>query len=104
MDYVQVNKYLYWCGDSAYYNTMVDVREHPHTCSGEHLIDYKGVYDYAMPLDYNPKCIVGKGSAIFLHCKGNTGSTGGCIGINRSNMIKVLQTAQEGAKICIYPE
>ena len=23
MDYVQVNKYLYWCGDSAYYNTMV---------------------------------------------------------------------------------
>lgn len=104
MDYVQVNKYLYWCGDSAYYNTMVDVREHPHTCSGEHLIDYKGVYDYAMPLDYNLQCIIGKGSAIFLHCKGNTGSTGGCIGISRSNMIKVLQTAQEGAKICIYPE
>lgn len=104
MDYLKVNKYHYWCGDDSYYNTLIDIRKKSHSCLGEHLIDYKGVYDYGMFLNYNPQCIVGKGSAIFLHCKGNTGSTGGCIAVSRSNMIKILQTAQTGAKICIYPK
>ena len=75
MPYVRVNQYLYWCGDSYMYNRLVDIRKHPHKCAGEHLIDYTQCYAYGMFLDYNSTNTPGKGSAIFLHCKGNSGYT-----------------------------
>ena len=94
MPYVKVNKYLYWCADDNYYNQMVDVRDHPHTCRGEHLINYAPNYNYAMALDYNKDCVVGKGSAIFLHCMGPNAYTAGCIAVSQENMIKILQNAE----------
>ncbi len=103
LPYTKVNKYLYWCGDKKYYNQLIDVREHPHTCHGEHLIDYKGVYDYGLFLDYNPSKTYKKGSAIFMHCSGSYGYTGGCVAVSQSNMLKVLKVLEPGAKICIYP-
>ena len=51
-------------------------------------------------VDYNPECIVGKGSAIFLHCKGK-GATAGCISIPEENMVTVLQNLRSDAKIVI---
>lgn len=102
MSYVRVNKYLYWCGDAQYYNRLVDVREKPHVCSGEHLIDYVPHYYYGMFLDYNKDCVYKKGSAIFLHCTGSNPYTGGCIAVSQDNMIKIIQNAEPGAKICIY--
>ena len=101
--YVKVNQYLYWCGDQPYYNQLVDIREHPHSCRGEHLIDYVPHYYYGMFLDYNKDCVYGKGSAIFLHCTGSNPYTGGCIAVSQENMIKIIQNAKSGAKICIYP-
>lgn len=102
--YVKVNEYLYWCGDQPYYNQLIDIREHPHTCRGEHLIDYVPHYNYGMFLDYNKNCTYGKGSAIFLHCTGSNPYTAGCIAVSQENMIKIIRKAKKGAKICIYPE
>jgi L,D-peptidoglycan transpeptidase YkuD (ErfK/YbiS/YcfS/YnhG family) len=104
MSYVQVNQYLYWCGDPSYYNQLIDIREKPHTCSGEHLISYVPQYNYGMFVDYNPECVYKKGSAIFLHCTGSNTYTGGCIAVSRRNMIRIIRNAQEGARICIYPK
>lgn len=103
LPYTKVNKYLYWCGDKKYYNQLIDVRKQPHTCNGEHLIDYKGVYDYGLFLDFNPQKTYKKGSAIFMHCSGSYGYTGGCVAVSKSNMIKVLELLEPGAKVCIYP-
>ena len=101
--YVKVNNNLYWCGDQNYYNQLIDITEKPHHCTGEHLIDYTQCYAYGMFLDYNKECIPGKGSAIFLHCKGNSGYTAGCVAVSQENMIKILRSVEPGAKICIYP-
>ena len=103
MKYIRVNQYLYWCGDRNFYNQLIDIREHPHNCQGEHLIEYTQCYEYGMFFDYNKENIYGKGSAFFLHVKGNYGYTGGCVAVSRANMIKILQTCEKGAKICIYP-
>ena len=103
LPYVQVNSYLYWCGDSVCYNRLIDIREYPHSCSGEHLIDYTTCYQYGMFLDYNSSNVYGKGSAIFLHCFGSNPYTAGCIAVSQSNMIRLLQVMGEGSLICIYP-
>ena len=102
LPYVQVNSNLYWCGDESFYNQLVDITQHPHSCAGEHLIDYAKYYDYGMFLDYNKECIYKKGSAIFLHCTGYSTYTAGCVAVDQANMIKIIQNAEKGAKICIY--
>ena len=102
MPYVRVNQYLYWCGDPYMYNRLVDIRKHPHKCAGEHLIDYTQCYAYGMFLDYNSTNTPGKGSAIFLHCKGNSGYTAGCVAVSQQNMIEILRQVKDGARICIY--
>lgn len=102
MDYVQVNPYLYWCGDECCYNKLIDIREEPHECSGEHLIDYAPQYNYGMFVGYNTDCIYGNGSAIFFHCTGDTKYTAGCIAVKEKNMVKILKNVEDGARICIY--
>lgn len=102
MSYLQVNSNHYWCGDEHYYNQLVDISQKPHDCAGEHLIDYVPSYNYGMFFDYNKECVLGKGSAFFLHCSGNYTYTGGCIAVSQDNMIKILQNVEKNAKICIY--
>lgn len=102
MPYTNVNKYLYWCSDKKYYNQLVDIREKPHKCNGEHLLDYVPQYNYGIVLDYNSKCTYKKGSAIFLHCKGKASYTAGCIAVSQKNMVKIMKNIEPGAKICIY--
>lgn len=100
--YVKVHEYLYLCGDEEYYNQLIDIREHPHKCTGEHLIEYTQCYAWGMFLDYNKENIFGEGSAIFLHCKGNKGYTEGCVAVDPSFMKTILCHAEKNAKICIY--
>ncbi len=103
--YTQVTKYHYWCGSSGspYYNQMVDMRQTDRKCtsSDEYLIDYKGVYNYCMFIDYNKDGEEGKGSCIFLHCLGSKKSTAGCIAIPEAVMKQVIRWAKPGAKIVI---
>lgn len=105
MNYTQVTKYHYWCGTSGseYYNQLVDMREtnRKYTSSDEYLINYKGVYNYCMFIDYNRNGTAGKGSCIFLHCSDSRGYTAGCIAVNESAMKKIIQWAEPGAKIVI---
>ena len=69
---------------------------------GEHLIDYRGYYNYCMFIDYNAEGEPGKGSCIFLHCKvGN--STGGCVAIAQDRMADILRWALPGVMIVIRP-
>lgn len=105
MPYTKVTEYHYWCGDSSskYYNQLVDERtaDRRHTSADEHLIEYKGVYNYCMFIDYNAQGVAGKGSCIFLHCMGSKKSTGGCVAIPQEDMKKVIQWAKPGVKIVI---
>ena len=103
LGYTKVNENHYWGGQPAkYYNKFVDVSKVSdyREGGGEHIIDYGAVYNYCVAVDYNPECIVGKGSAIFLHCKGK-GATAGCISIPEENMVTVLQNLRSDAKIVI---
>lgn len=102
MDYLKLKDYHYWCGDEAHYNQLIDIRDYPHSCRGEHLINYTKQYAYSMALNYNKKCVYGKGSAIFLHCFGYNPYTLGCIAVSEDNMKTILKTCADNTKICIY--
>ena len=105
MPYTKVTKYHYWCGDSnsEYYNKLVDERkvDRKHTKSDEYLIDYKGVYNYCLFIDYNAEGIPNKGSCIFLHCTGKNKYTGGCVAVPEKTMKQIVQWARAGVKIVI---
>ena len=105
MPYTKVTEYHYWCGDSSskYYNQLVDERtaDRKHTSADEYLINYKGVYNYCMFIDYNAQGTPGKGSCIFLHCTGSKKSTAGCVAIPQASMKMVLKWAKPGVKIVI---
>lgn len=99
--YKKLNKYLYWSARKEDYNQLVDVRKFPGVY-GEHLIDYKPYYNYALAMDFNKKGVYPKGSAIFLHCTGKNKYTAGCIAIQEKYMKKVLKNVTNHTKICIY--
>lgn len=104
--YLKVNKNHYWSGQNGeYYNQLVDVSKvkgYKPTSDDEHLIDYKVVYNYACFIDYNAEGVAGKGSAIFLHCKGSKNYTAGCIAVSEDVMKALLGRLTPGAKIVIY--
>jgi hypothetical protein len=97
MEYTKVTKYHYWCGESnsKYYNQLVDERtaDRKHTSADEYLIDYKGVYNYCMFIDYNAEGTPHRGSCIFLHCTGKNKYTAGCVAVPEKTMKKILQWA-----------
>ena len=105
MPYTKVTKWHYWCGTSGseYYNQLCDSRVNGRTWtkSDEHLIDYTGVYNYCMFIDYNAAGVKGKGSYIFLHCFGKNKYTAGCVAISESAMKKIICWAKPGVKIII---
>ena len=104
LPYVQVNKYMYWCGDKKYYNQLIDIRKQKHICKGEHLIRYTGHYDYGLFMDFNAENVYPKGSAIFFHCKKVNNYTAGCVAVEKENMLEILREINPGTKICIYNE
>ena len=67
---------------------------------GEHLIDYKIQYHYAIVIGFNINpVIVGKGSSIFLHVKGEKDYTEGCIAVEESVMIDIFSKIRDGTYI-----
>ena len=103
LDYVKVDRSMYWCSDRKYYNQLIDINECPHSCSGEHLIDIAPHYNYGLFFDYNTNPVrYGKGSAFFVHCTGGQSYTEGCIAVAPSKIIKIIRNVSDGARICIY--
>ncbi|QNM06861.1 L,D-transpeptidase family protein [Qiania dongpingensis] len=102
LEWIDINPYMYWIDDlnSVYYNLLIDSRRVPDGwLSGEHLFDYVPSYNYAVNIDVNPECRKDSTSAIFLHCKGSSNTTLGCVAINEDKMRYLLQLLNPGAKI-----
>lgn len=89
-------------GDNEYYNRIVDATE-AGTRDGEEMYAYTPDYNYGMSLDYNKECVPGAGSNIFFHCKGAKPGTGGCVAVDESVMVQILQTISPKDRVCIYP-
>ncbi len=97
-----------WVGDadSLYFNTWQErgdpaLLEDWNHEDGEHLQDYTELYAYAVAVLYNtpPYTIPERGCAIFLHC--SEGGTGGCIGLQREDMLRVLLWLDPEKSPCI---
>ena len=100
--YFKIQNNQYWIDDvnSKFYNQLITIDKEP-TISGEHLIDFANEdYEYAIEIKVNPHNIIGKGSAIMLHCNKDE-YTYGCVGISRENMIKLLGMIDSNTKIKI---
>lgn len=103
LPYTQVDDTYYWVDDvnSKYYNQFVTTKTTAKSWnSAEHIIEFDPAYRYALSLNYNPNCIPGVGSAIFLHCTTNR-PTGGCIGVPEDQMVTILKNIQPGCQIII---
>ena len=91
LSYFQVTEDSYWVDDvnSEYYNQHVEGKEGKDFESAEHLIDYRGSYDYCVFVEYNTNPVVpGKGSAFFLHV--GESPTAGCVAVSEAAMINTL--------------
>ena len=100
--YFKIQNNQYWIEDinSKFYNQLIMIDKKP-TISGEHLIDFANEdYEYAIEIKVNPHNIIGKGSAIMLHCA-NGKYTYGCVGVQREDMIKLLGMIDSNTKIRI---
>ena len=104
--YTKVTKDLYWSGDQRkgmQYNKMVSIKDYPKLDkkNSEHLIDYTKAYQYCLSISFNKECVIGKGSALFLHCTGNTNYTAGCVSIPKSTMLKVMKRVKPECVVII---
>ncbi|MEG0988367.1 MAG: L,D-transpeptidase family protein [Clostridium sp.] len=93
--------------NSKYYNRLVNDREVARDWnSAENLIRQAPHYNYALVLNYNPDCIPGKGSAIFLHCPKSSNNTGtsGCISVPEDRAKELVTKVDQNTKIIVVPE
>lgn len=83
------------------YNKWVETSE---TIKGERLQSIS-VYKYAMWIGYNVNpTVYNRGSAIFLHLKGSSWSTSGCVSVKESVMKKLLKLSKDGTYMIIVPK
>ena len=101
MKYRRTTANSYLSEEKTTYNQWV---ESSSGVKGEHLQSYS-VYKYAMWIGYNVSpTVYGKGSAIFLHCRGSSWKTSGCISVTEGMMKKILKQAKNGTYIIIVPK
>lgn len=103
LKYKVITENMYWIDDpkSKYYNQLVDISKVKKDWnSAEQLIDYPIQYEYLAEIKVNPNNIIGKGSAIFLHCSKDE-NTEGCIAVHREVMRKVIENIGVNTRIKI---
>ncbi len=101
LEYKKIMKEMYWVDDinSKYYNQLVKENEVKKDWnSAEHLIEYPIEYRCLVEIKTNPENILGKGSAVFLHCSNNK-STAGCIAVDSNSMRTIIENINENTKI-----
>lgn len=101
LPYIDVTPSIFACGDPEYYNQVIDTAVVHHTCHGEDMHTYVPEYNYGMTTDYNSERVVGRGSAIFIHCKGQKPYTAGCIAFDQDRMIELLRLCDQSLKIVV---
>ena len=101
MTYKKITPNSYLSAESSTYNTWV---ESSYGISGEHLIEYYQ-YQYAMNIGFNINpTVVGKGAAIFLHCKSlGRWTSAGCVTVPENYMLDLLRKSHNGEYIIIVP-
>jgi len=99
---IKIEKTMGWCDDpkSRFYNKEIKL---PNKFNYEKFYRKDNLYDIIVPLNYNTNPIIkNKGSAIFIHiAKNNYKRTAGCIGIKKSNLIKLLSIIKKDTKVKI---
>ena len=104
MEYRKITRNSYFSDDASNmekYNRWIESNV---KIKGEHLIEYQKEYKYGIFIGYNMNpTILGKGSSIFLHCKGGSGYTAGCIAVDENVMLELLKKINPGAYITIEP-
>ena len=102
MKYRKTTPYSYLSIERDTYNQWVESRSY---VRGEHLQSYGSVYKHALWIGYNVNpTTYGKGSAIFLHYKGKTWKTAGCVSVNPKVMMRIMKLARNGTQIIIVPK
>ena len=99
---IKIEKTMGWCDDpkSRFYNKEIKL---PNKFNYEKFYRKDNLYDIIVPLNYNTNPIIkNKGSAIFIHIANNNYKrTAGCIGIKKSNLIKLLSIIKKNTKVKI---
>lgn len=95
LNYIDVTPSTFACGDRDYYNQIIDTAVVHHQCHGEDMHTYVPEYNYGMTTSYNSECVYKKGSAIFIHCKGDKPYTAGCIAFDQERMIQLLRLCDQ---------
>ena len=99
---IKIKKNMGWCDDpkSSFYNKEIKI---PNKFNYEQFYRKDNLYDIIVPLNYNTNPILkNKGSAIFIHIANNNYKpTAGCIGIKKSNLIKLLSIIKKNTKVKI---
>ena len=98
---IRIDKKMGWCDDltsKKFYNKLIRVNS---KVKHEKLYrtDYK--YDFLIPINYNERRILGKGSAIFIHLTKNYQPTAGCIGLRKKDLLILLKLINKKTKIKI---
>ena len=102
MTYKKITPNSYLSAETSTYNTWV---ESSYKIAGEHLADYYQ-YQYAMNIGFNINpTVVGKGAAIFLHCKSiGRWTSAGCVTVPENYMLDLLRKSHDGEYIIIVPK
>ena len=88
-----ITKNSWWVDDpqSALYNTWVECEGKQGFASGEKMDSLPVHYHYGLVVEYNTEPVTpGRGSAIFVHCKGDKPYTHGCVAMDEAVMLRVL--------------
>ena len=83
----------WWVDDvaSPLYNTWVEADGKDGFASGEKMDAMPVHYHYGLVVEYNTDPITpGRGSAIFVHCRGDKPYTHGCVAMEESVMLRIL--------------
>lgn len=101
--YTHITPDIYWCGESGSpdYNRPVRHSRMQPDSYGERLVEYVPEYHYLLDIGYNETCRPGRGSGIFLHCRGEKDYTRGCIAVEEAEMVCILRWLRPGALMWI---
>ena len=99
---IQIKKSMGWCDDVRsfkYYNKLITIKK---DIRHEKLFRKDNKYDLLIPIQFNSKRVVGKGSCIFIHLTTNYKPTAGCIALKKKDFLIMLKVINNKTKISIY--
>lgn len=97
----KIEKFDFWCVDSRSnkYNKLY-LKSKKFKCESLHRHD--SLYDIIIEISFNTFPIKkNKGSAIFIHCSGESSFTEGCISLKKEELLQLLKKVSPTTKLII---